>query len=222
MPDQVSLAVRPRPGTGKGEARSLRRQGRVPAVAYGSGLPSTPVSVDARELYHALRTDAGTNAIIQMEIDGGSHLTLAREIHRHPVRREILHVDFVAVSRDVKVTVDVAIHLVGHAPGQDEGGVLDQVRFTVPIEVLPLEVPEAFELDVSDMQIGDVKRVADLQIPAGVTILDDPEWSVVTLNPPQAEVPEDTETEVIGDEGGPLAEGADMADAAEEAASDAE
>ena len=215
MPDQVSLAVRPRPGNGKGEARSLRRQGRVPAIAYGAGLAATPVSVDALELYHALRTDAGTNAIIQMQIDGTPHLTLAREIHRHPVRRDILHVDFVAVSKDVKVTVDVALHLVGEAPGQDEGGVLDQVRHTVAIEVLPLEVPESFELDISDMQIGDVKRIHDLQVPEGVTILDDSEEPVVTLNPPHAEIPEDTETEVTEDEGGPIAEESDMAESPE-------
>ena len=215
MPDQVSLAVRPRPGNGKGEARSLRRQGRVPAIAYGTGLAATPLSVDALELYHALRTDAGTNAIIQMQIDGTPHLTLAREIHRHPVRRDILHVDFVTVSKDVKVTVDVALHLAGEAPGQDEGGVLDQVRHTVAIEVLPLEVPESFELDVSDMQIGDVKRIHDLQVPEGVTVLDDSEEPVVTLNPPHVEIPEDTETEVTEDEGGPVAEESDMAEAPE-------
>jgi large subunit ribosomal protein L25 len=215
MADQVSLAVRPRPGNGKGEARSLRQQGRVPAVAYGSGLSAMPLSVDARDLYHALRTDAGTNAIIQMELDGETHLTLAREIHRHPVRREILHVDFVTVNRDVKVTVDVVIHLVGDAPGVDEGGVLDQVRFTVPIEVLPLEVPESFELDVSDMQMGDVKRVDDLVVPAGVTVLDDPEWSVVTLNAPQVEeVPEDTETTLVGDEEALVGEEAELGDEA--------
>lgn len=222
MPDQVSIAVRSRPGNGKGEARKLRQQGRVPAVAYGAGLGSTPVSVDARDLYHALRTDAGLNAIIRMEIDGEQHLTLAREIHRHPVRREILHVDFVAVSRDVKVTVDVQINLVGEAPGQAEGGILDQVRFTVPVEVLPLEVPESFELDISDMQIGDVKRVEDLDVPEGAEVLDDLEWSVVTLNAPEFEEPEETETTVIGDDGGPMAEGADMGDAAEDAAQAAE
>lgn len=218
MSDQVSLAVRPRPGNGKGEARSLRRQGRIPAVAYGTGLAATPVSVDARDLYHALHTDAGANAIIQMDIGGDTHLTLAREVHRHPVRREILHVDFVAVSKDVKVTVDVAIHLVGEAPGQNEGGVLDQVRFSVPVEVLPLEVPESFELDISDMQIGDVKRVEDLDVPAGATVLDDPDESVVTLTPPQVEEPEDTVTEVIGDEGGPIAEEADLAEEAQRTA----
>jgi large subunit ribosomal protein L25 len=220
MPDQVTLAVRARPGNGKGEARSLRRQGRVPAIAYGSGLAATPLSVDARELYHALHTDAGTNAIIQVEIDGEQHLTLAREIARHPVRREILHVDFVAVSRDVKVTVDVAIHLVGEAPGAEEGGVVDQIRFTVPIEVLPLEVPESIELDVSDMQIGDVKRVEDLTAPQGVEILEDPEATIVTVTVPAAEEPEPTETELVEEEGGPLPPEGELGDAAAEDAAE--
>lgn len=212
MSDQVTLAVRSRPGSGKGEARSLRRQGRIPAIAYGTGLDATPVSVDARELYHALHTDAGGNAIIQMDIDGDTHLTLAREIYRHPVRREILHVDFVAVSKDVKVTVEVAVHLVGEAPGQEEGGIVDQIRFTLPVEVLPLEVPEYLELDISDMQIGDVKRVADLQTPDGVTVLDDPEYSLVTLNQPQQEEEgEEVETELIGEDGVEVDTGGDDA-----------
>src|SRR5690606_8245376 len=147
MSKQVALAARPRRGGGKSEARRLRREGRVPAIAYGADLPPTPVSVDALELYHALHTDAGTNAILRLEVDGSSHLALAREIQRHPVRREILHVDFVTVSQDVKVTVDVPIVLTGEAPGVTEGGVADQSLHTLSIEVLPLEVPDQIALD---------------------------------------------------------------------------
>jgi large subunit ribosomal protein L25 len=189
MADQVTLTAEPRAGRGRGEARRLRRTGRIPAVAYGAGLDATPVSVDSLELYHALRTDAGLNALIRLHIDGDVHLTLARELQRHPVRREIMHVDFVAVDRERKVTVDVPIHLQGHAPGADEGGVVDQVLFTVEVEVLPLEVPDQLVLDISEMQIGDMIRLEDLPLPQGVTLLDDAGSTVVSVSVPAMDVP---------------------------------
>lgn len=226
MAKQVPLAARPRTGSGTGEARSLRRQGRVPAIAYGSDLEATPISVDALELYHALRTDAGLNAIFRLDMDGHGQLAMAREIQRHAVRKHILHVDFVTVSRNVKVTVDVPVVLEGEAPGQDEGGIADQQLHTVSVEVLPLEVPEHFTLDISDMQIGDVKRVSDLDLPAGVDLLDDPERTVVSVNVPALEVPEPEEgapleplegAEAVAEEGADTPEeSADAASTSEE------
>ena len=197
MADQVTLTAEAREGRGKGEGRRLCRTGRVSAVAYGAGLDATSVSVDALELYHALRTEAGLNALIRLEVDGDTHLTLARQLQRHPVRRDIMHVDFVVVDRARKVTVDIPIHLTGEAPGGDEGGVVDQVRFDVPVAVLPMEVPGNLELDISDMQVGDVKRLGDLQLPEGVELLDDLDYAVVSVYIPQADVPD---TEVAEDE----------------------
>jgi large subunit ribosomal protein L25 len=194
MADQVTLTAEPRASRGRGEARRLRRTGRIPAVAYGAGLDATPVSVDGLELYHALRTDAGLNALIRLHIDGDVYLTLARELQRHPVRREIMHVDFVAVDRARKVTVDVPIHLEGHAPGADEGGVIDQVLFTAEVEVLPLNVPDQLKLDISGMQIGDVQRLEDLPLPEGVTLLEDPESTIVSVSAPMMDV---TEAEAV-------------------------
>lgn len=191
MADQVALAARPRAGSGKSEARALRREGRVPAVAYGVGLEATPISVDARELYHVLHTHAGENAIIRLSVDGRPHLALAREVTRHPVRREVLHVDFVTVSRNVKVTVEVPIVLEGEAVGVDAGGVLEQALFALNVEVLPLEVPDALPVDVSALAVGDVLRVADISLPAGVELLDDPEASVASVVVPYLDVPEE-------------------------------
>jgi large subunit ribosomal protein L25 len=181
MSKQVTLPAHPRVGAGKSEASRLRREGRIPAIAYGPELEATPLSVDGRDLFHALNTDAGANAILRLEFDGQTQLALAREIQRHPVRREVLHVDFLAVSRNVKVSADIPIRIEGDAPGVDEGGVAEQPLHTLPIEVLPLEMPDEFVLDISDMQIGDVKRVSDMDIPEGIDVLEDPERTVVTV-----------------------------------------
>jgi large subunit ribosomal protein L25 len=197
MSKQVALAASGRAGTGKGEARSLRRAGRVPAVAYGAALDApVPVSVDGRELYHALNTDAGENAILRLDIDGDTQLAIVREIQRHPVRREMLHVDFVTVSRDVKINVEIPLVLEGDAPGADEAGVVDQVLFALPVLVLPLEVPDQITVDISELGVGDVIRVEELTLPEGVESLEDPERTIVTCNVPQLEVPEpDTDVE---------------------------
>lgn len=209
MADQVALAARPRVGSGKGEARALRRDGRVPAIAYGAALAATPLSVDARELYHATHTDAGTNAVIRLEIEGDTHLAFIREINRHPVRREILHLDFVTVDRSVKVEVDVPIVLEGDAPGVDEGGIAEQTLFALAVEVLPLEVPDQIAADISGLEVGDVLRVGDLQLPAGVESLVDAEEPIVTVVVPTLDVPEtDTTTgaEPSADQAGAAAE----------------
>jgi large subunit ribosomal protein L25 len=108
----------------------------------------------------------------------------------------MMHVDFVTVSRDVKITVEIPLVLEGEAPGADEAGVVDQVLFALPVEVLPLEVPDQITVDISELQIGDVIRVEELTLPEGVESLEDPERTVVTCNVPQLEVPEpDTDVE---------------------------
>ena len=217
MADQVTLTAEPRAGRGKGEARRLRRAGRIPAIAYGSGLEVTAVSVDGLELYRALRTEAGMNALVRLRIDGDVHLTMMRELQRHPVRRDILHVDFVAVDRTKKVTVEVPIHLEGEAPGSEQGGVVDQVLLTATVEVLPLEVPDRLDLDISDMQIGDVKRLSDLPLPKGVGLLGDPERAIVSISAPTVEEEPEEEAEVEG-EAPSVEEAAEAAAAVEEAA----
>jgi large subunit ribosomal protein L25 len=155
--------------------------------------------------------------LIRLEMGDDTHLTLARELQRHPVRRDIMHVDFVAVDRERTVTVDVPLHLEGDAQGADEGGVVDQVLFSVSVEVLPLEVPDVLTLDVSDMQVGDVKRLEDVALPDGVTLLEDPDRTVVSVYIPSAEVPEDT---VAEEEAASVEEAAEAAEAADDEGGD--
>jgi large subunit ribosomal protein L25 len=193
---EYKLAAENRSDAGKGAARRLRASGRVPAVLYGHGTKPQHLSVDARQFGQALRTDAGVNVLISLEVGRDQHLALAKEIQRHPVRGDLLHVDFIQVRRGEKVHVQVPVHLVGEAPGAREGGILDQDLYQVNVEAEVTAVPEAVEADVSGLGIGEVLRVADLKAPAGAVILDDPEASVVSVVAPTVEAePEAEEAE---------------------------
>jgi large subunit ribosomal protein L25 len=192
MPE-YKLAAEPREPKGKGAARRARAAGRVPAVLYGHGMTPEHLTVDAREFGFALRTEAGSNVLLELHVGGGRHLALAKAVQRHPLRGDFIHVDFLAVRRGEKVTVNVPVHLVGEAPGVREGGVADQDLYQVEVEAEVTNVPEAVQADISGMQIGDVLRVADLQVPDGATILGDPEAGVVSVVPPAAEPVEEPE-----------------------------
>jgi large subunit ribosomal protein L25 len=208
---EYKLAAENRSEAGKGAARRLRASGRVPAVLYGHGTKPQHLSVDARQFGQALRTDAGVNVLMELEVGGDRHLALAKEIQRHPVKGSLIHVDFIQVRRGEKVHVSVPVHLVGEAPGVREGGIADQDLYQVNVEAEVTNVPEAVDADVSGLNIGDVLRVGDLKAPGGAVILDDPEASVVSVVAPAVEAEPEAELE----EGAEGAEG--EAAAAEEA-----
>ena len=215
---EFKLAAENRADTGKGAARRLRAAGRVPAVLYGHGTKPRSLSIDARDFSHALRTDAGTNVLLDLQVGRTRHLALAKEIQRHPVKGTFTHVDFIVVRRGEKVQVTVPVHLVGEAPGVREGGIADQDLYQVHVEAEVTNVPDAVEADVSGLGIGDVLRVAELKSPDGATILEDPEASVVSVVPPVVEpAPEEAEeAEAEAAEGeAPAAEGEGEAPAAE-------
>ncbi|HTE70676.1 MAG TPA: 50S ribosomal protein L25/general stress protein Ctc [Actinomycetes bacterium] len=208
---EYKLVAENRSDAGKGAARRLRASGRVPAVLYGHGANPQHLSVDARQFGQALRTDAGVNVLMELEVGGDRHLALAKEIQRHPVKGSLIHVDFIQVRRGEKVHVSVPVHLVGEAPGVREGGIADQDLYQVNVEAEVTNVPEAVDADVSGLNIGDVLRVGDLKAPGGAVILDDPEASVVSVVAPAVEAEPEAELE----EGAEGAEG--EAAAAEEA-----
>ena len=184
---EVKLNVTKRPGLGKGAARRSRAAGKVPGVVYGSGMDPVAIEVDRREFVAALKTDAGMNVLLDLEVDGESIVTLARELQRDPVRGTLLHADFVKLDLTQEVEVEVPVHLVGEAAGVKEGGVLEQPLFNVHVRCLPTEVPESVEADVSALNIGDSLRVADLAEGRGFAILNDPDSPVVTIAAPISE-----------------------------------
>jgi large subunit ribosomal protein L25 len=187
--NQVTLHAEPRTEQGKGASGRLRKTGRVPAVMYGYEVEPTSLSVDALELYHVLHTEAGANVLIRLELDGDTHLTVARDLQRHPVRGDALHVDFLAVDRNAQISVEVPVHLTGDDDLADDDGVLNQILYTVPIMVKPLDTPNSLDLDITGMAIGDVKRVEDLagMLPDGAEFDIELERTVVTINAPISE-----------------------------------
>jgi large subunit ribosomal protein L25 len=175
----------------------LRAEGRVPATVYGLGSDAVSVSVDWRELRGALTTDAGVNALINLEIDGhASELTIVKDLQRHAIRRSVLHVDFLRVSRDVAIEVDVPIVLHGEAEEITRNdGVVDHMLFQLTIRAKPGAIPNEISVDISELSINEAIRVGDLTLPPGVETDADPEEPIVIGQPPQAEAPEVAEGE---------------------------
>jgi large subunit ribosomal protein L25 len=218
---EIILQATPRPPQGTRPARRLRGEGKIPGVVYGLGADPVTLTVEWRELRLALITEQGLNAVINLEIDGQRTPTLLKDMQRHPVRRNILHVDFIRVDLDKTVDVEVSISLEGDAElVAREGGVVDQMMQALLITAKPADIPAGLTIDISKLRIGDALRVSDIVLPAGVTTPIDPEDPVVTASHGQSDA------EAAGDSapGGPSdgsgaaaeaeAEGGDEADGA--------
>ena len=182
---EVTLQAEARAGTGKGVTRKLRAAGKVPGIVYGRGMDPVSVAIDRHLLTKAFKTDAGRNVLIDLEVDGETYLTLARELQRDPIRGTIVHVDFLKIARDVAIEVDVPIHISGESPGVKEGGVIEHHLWSVRVSCLPGNVPERIDADVSRLVIGDMVRVADLVVPEGVTVITEPTEAVLGVVVPQ-------------------------------------
>ena len=206
-------------------SRRLRREGRIPGVVYGLGGDSVPVAVDARELRSALTTDAGLNALLTLEVDGDRHLCLVKDLQHHPVRNEVIHLDFIRVDADVEVEVDVRMVLVGEAPEvTNEGGVVDQAAFSIRVLSKPEAIPNELSIDISAMTMGDTLRAGEIELPDGVQLAVDPEELVASTSTAVMEIEEpevDEEAEVELDEDGQPVVAADADDQAGDAASEA-
>jgi large subunit ribosomal protein L25 len=187
----VSFNATARDAAGKGAARTLRSKGQVPAVIYGHGREPQPLALNARDLDKLLGHIQAESTVIEVSVGGTTSKTLIREIQRHPIKRQILHVDFQALVAGEKVTVNIPISLTGIPEGvRLGGGVLDQTLREIEIEVDPANIPDHIEFDVTNMVIGDSVHVSDLNVPAGVEVLDDPETSVAVLAAPRAVIEE--------------------------------
>jgi large subunit ribosomal protein L25 len=185
----ASLSAAPRTGVGKGVARSLRREGRIPGVVYGRAREPLALSLDARELERLLGHINAETTVIDLAVDGGNTRTLIREIQRHPLQRNVIHVDFYELVAGEKVTVNVPIVLTGIPAGvRLSGGVMTQVLQELECTVDPANIPNRIEFDVTEVTIGHSVHVSDLQIPDGVEVGNDPSETVMIVSAPKEEV----------------------------------
>jgi large subunit ribosomal protein L25 len=166
---EVTLVAEPGRTTGSSESRRLRAAGRIPAVVYGHGMDGVSVTVDGRDLRHALSGESGTNQLLELRIGSDRHLALARVLQRHPVRHTVMHVDFQVVSRDEVISADVPIVLVGEARAVElDQGLIEQPLVSLTVKATPARIPASIDVDISDLKVGEGIRVGDLELPSGV------------------------------------------------------
>ena len=180
MPE-ITLLAEPGRATGSAESRRLRAAGRIPAVVYGHGGEGAAVSVDGKDLRHALSGKSGTNQLLDLRVGDTSHLALARMIQRHPVRHTVTHVDFQVVRRDEIVGAEVPIVLVGESDSiKAARATIEQALTTLAVRANPAKIPVSVEVDLTELEPGGVIRVEDISLPDGVTV-DVPGDEVVVL-----------------------------------------
>ncbi len=213
---EVTLVAKPRDTKGGSRAAGrLRAEDMIPAVVYGRGSDPRSVTVARRELRQVLTGDAGMNALITLDVDGDSLLAIVRDVQRHPVRNNVTHVDFILVSRDEAVTVEVPIVLLGEATEVHKAdGAVDQQLFTLTVQAKPGNIPNELTLDIAVLHVGDTLRVSDLELPSGATTEVDPEEPVVvaSFNAAALEV-EAADAEAAEEAAEDEDEGGDVADA---------
>lgn len=210
--DTVKLQVMERELTGNGPARRLRAEGRLPGVVYGKGTEAKAISMVTEELVAAIHAH-GHNVVLELDLGEAaqaakgkkkavSQYAVIKDFQRHPTKRNLLHVDLSVVDLAVEIEGQVAVELVGTPPGVTDGGIIDWENREVTVRALPSAMPDAVQLDVSELQIGQHLTVEALLAPDGAEIVDDPGLIVVTLVPPrveQAAAGEAAEPEVVGE-----------------------
>lgn len=178
----AELKITQREQSGKGVARSLRRQGMIPAVVYGRGLTPANIAVLPRDLKTAISTEAGWNTLItlQGETEYAGKVVILKDLQVDPIRRDYMHADFQIIDMTHNVHVMVPVHTVGKSAGEKAGGTLQVIRKELEVYCLPYAIPGAIEIDVTALEIGDVIHINDLTLPAGVEVPHEVNFTVIT------------------------------------------
>jgi large subunit ribosomal protein L25 len=218
MAQTVTLNASVRERAGKGAARAVRREGRVPAVIYGDKKDPQTISMDYRELMKQVQTGRFLSTLIDIDVDGSKVRTIPRDVQFDPVRDFIVHVDFLRLGKGARIAVEVAINFLGDedSPGLKRGGVLNVVRHTVEIMCPADAIPESFDMDISELDIGDGLHSTDLTLPEGMTFtITDRDFTIATISAPSGGADEDeADAAVEGEEGAEGEEGEGGEDAA--------
>jgi large subunit ribosomal protein L25 len=195
--------------TGSPASRRLRAEGQIPAVVYGQGMTPVSVQVERRELRLALSGAAGTNTLLTLLVDGAKYPAMIKEMQRHPIRRTVSHIDFLQVNLKEAITIAVPLRLEGEAKAVlSEGGLVDPAVDAIEVTCTPSNMPNEFVIDISNMQPGEIIRLSEIPMPAGVTANGDPEMAIVTALHGTTEADTVSEADAAADE---AAEGGDEA-----------
>ncbi|MBZ4681068.1 50S ribosomal protein L25/general stress protein Ctc [Thermodesulfobacterium sp.] len=181
---QVNLSVVKREKTGKECAKKLRKQGLIPAIVYGHNFDPVPISVKANELESILHKYKGETLLFNLEVQNGETQriqAILKDYQLHPVTDKIIHLDFVAIKEGETVSIDVPLEFVGRPVGLTKGGVIEIFMHDLTVECLPSNIPDKIQVDISNLDLGDVLHVKDIKVPEGVKVLDDPEDTVITI-----------------------------------------
>jgi large subunit ribosomal protein L25 len=218
---ETNLKAIVREDMGSAESKRLRKDGNIPAVVYGMGMDPLSVAVNAREFRNALKTEAGTNVIINLEVGSENYTALAREIQKHPYRDEYLHIDLIQIDLTQTVEADVQIDFVGIPLGvKEEGGLVQTINSSISISALPTNIPTSIELDISALNVGDNLTATDVNLPEGVELANEEDESLlVTITLPRAAV-EEEDLDELGMEGEEGADGESTEGTVEEGSSD--
>ena len=215
--ENLFLSVDKRAQTGKSGARAVRKAGKIPGVVYGIKEP-TPLTIEPKELEALLGTRAGGNVVFQLRVEGeadSERPVIVKELQRDSMRGMIVHADFLEIRMNEKIQVAVPLALVGESPGVKLGGTLSQLMRELGIECFPNAIPERIEVDIAEVNIGDVVHVRDLRLPEGIGLMADSDEPVLTVLAPVEEEEEAPEDEYLEGE-------ADEADASASKAADDE
>ncbi len=190
----IELNANIRTTVGNGPARRLRQSGQLPAVLYGPGAETVLLSVNISDFDHVLKKSGAGQLLLNLVIQDSETYTrsaMVKELQTHPVSRNFLHVDFYEIAMDRKIKVKVPIVTTGMAKGVELGGVLQIIRREIEVLCLPFEVPESFEIDIADLDIGDSIHVKDISPEGEIEFLEDEHFTVVTLLSPKLEEEEE-------------------------------
>ena len=201
--EKIDLKVTVRKTTGNGPAKELRREGMIPAILYGPKAEPLMLSVTTKELETILKTSNIGQVLLNLLIQNGkqkSRTAMIKELQTQPVSGNLLHVDFYEVAMDQKIKISIPVVTTGQATGVEEGGVLQMVRHEVEIFCFPNNIPESLEVDITGMSIGDSKHIDEVSIDESFELVDESNFTIVTVLSPKAEEVEEVEEEEEGEE----------------------
>jgi len=195
--ETTTLQAEVRAGRGKGPARRLRAEGKVPGVIYGPGVEPTPLTLSPKELTKALRGERGRNVVFKLSLDGKDQLAMVKEVSTDPVTQELLHIDLYRILEDKALEVNVPFRTYGRSVGVVQGGVLNVTRRVLPLRTTPANIPVSIEVDVTHLALKDTISVEEIELPAGVECSLNPKLTLVIILEPRKATAAEAEEDAL-------------------------